>query len=149
MNIAGSLAAELMKTHWAKELIEAVSECWEWHAPALRIGFSCRNPKRKGDCRKIWIYPPVQEIVGGPLDGRTIWSGFDLDVSRLLTRLKATHIRVSTRTPHNPPALIVWGMFQGRELVIRFCLAPPDGAATTEVIDIIRPGQNGLRRKGR
>ena len=73
-----------MSQKWLEELQEKVSNCWEWHSPALQIGFRYAKPDEGDDFWEIWAYPAVQEIVGGKEDGETVWSGFNFDTSLII-----------------------------------------------------------------
>jgi hypothetical protein len=136
-----------MANRWVAHLMEAVSGCWEWHAPALHLGFRCRKPEDKDDCWEVWVYPAVQELLGGKHDGETGWSGFHFDVSGFLAGFAAESIGVSTRMEHDPPELVFEGRFRGKEVVLHVCLEPPEGVGATEVIDLTRPGSLRIREK--
>src|SRR5436190_21724734 len=58
-----------MASSWIDQLMEVVSSCWEWHALALRIGFQYTEPDDADDCWEVWVFPAIQEIVGGEDDG--------------------------------------------------------------------------------
>lgn len=73
-----------MNKNWLNEFQEKVANCWQFHSPALKIGFSYIKPEQEDNCWEIWAYPPVQEIVGGKEDGETVWSGFYFDVLAFL-----------------------------------------------------------------
>ncbi len=137
-----------MATRWVDRLLEAVSGCWEWHAPALHLGFRCRKPQDKDDCREVWVYPAVQELLGGQHDGETVWSGFHFDVTGFVEVFAAEHIGVSTRREHDPPELVLEGRFRGRAVVLHVCLEPPEGVGATEVIDLTGPGGASIRERG-
>jgi hypothetical protein len=65
-----------MAKRWLRQLLGAVSKCWEWHSLALRIGCRYRPPEGQGDGWEVWVYPAVQEVGGGPHDGEAGWCGF-------------------------------------------------------------------------
>ena len=44
---------------WLEEFQEKVANCWEWHSPALQIGFSYVKPYQGDDFWEIWAYPAV------------------------------------------------------------------------------------------
>ena len=69
-----------MSREWLDELQEKVSNCWEWHSPAMQVMFRYVKPEPTDDFWEVWAYPAVQEIVGGKEDGETVWSGFNFDV---------------------------------------------------------------------
>jgi hypothetical protein len=97
---------------------------------------------------EVWVYPAVQEILGGKHDGETSWSGFHFDISRLLQEVQPEHIGVRTATEHDPPEVTLQGQFCGRALLLRVCLEPPEEVEATEIIDLTRPGEAKLREKG-
>ena len=74
-----------MPERWLEELQAKVANYWEWHSPALQISFRFTKPDRDDDFWEVWVYPAVQEIVGGKEDGETVWSGFNFDVLEFLT----------------------------------------------------------------
>jgi hypothetical protein len=125
-----------------------VSGCWEWHALALRNGFQYTEPEDADDCWKVWVFPAVQEIVGGEDDGETGWSGFRFDLSGLLEEVKAEVLNVNTRMKHDPPELIVEGKFRGKEVLLHVCLEPPNDVEATEIIDLTRPEGPSVGEKG-
>jgi hypothetical protein len=49
-----------MSKKWLDELQEKVANCWEWHSPALQIGFRYIKPDQGDDFWEIWAYPAVQ-----------------------------------------------------------------------------------------
>ena len=73
-----------MSSSWIKEVQEKVANCWEWHSPALQIGFRYAKPEQGDEFWEVWAYPAVQEIVGGKEDGETVWSGFNFNVLEFL-----------------------------------------------------------------
>jgi hypothetical protein len=137
-----------MASRWLHQLMATVGECWEWQALALQICFRSRKPAHKGDCLEVWVYPAVQEILGGQHDGETGWSGFHFDVSRLLEEFHAEQISVSTATEHDPPELTFEGKFRGRAVLLHVCLEPPEEVEATEIIDLTGPGDAKVREKG-
>ena len=137
-----------MADHWLEELLESVAGCWEWHGLALHIGFEFREPEGEEDCPEVWVYPALQEMVGGPHDGETGWCGFDFDLTGLLGEFEAGHLSAGTGTEHGPPELVLEGTFGGREVVLHVCLEPPAGVEATEVIDLTGPEGPGIREKG-
>src|SRR6516225_756212 len=130
-----------MPKRWLRQLVELVSECWEWHALALHMGIQCRKPEDKDDFWEVWVYPAVQEILGGRDDGETCWCGFNLDVARLLNEFATEEITLSTSMGREPPALVVEGKFRGREVLLHICLEPPEDVKATEIIDVSTPGR--------
>jgi hypothetical protein len=137
-----------MASRWLRRLLGAVGGCWEWQGLALHLGFRYRPPEDESDCREVWAYPAVQEILGGRHDAKTGWCGFHLDVSGLLGQFEAGHADLSTGTGRQPPELVVEGRFRGREVVLHVCLGPPEGVGATEVIDLTGPAGATVREKG-
>src|ERR1041384_1931892 len=88
---------EIMSKKWLNELQEKVANCWEWHSPALQIGFRYAKPDQGEDFWEIWAYPAVQEIVGGKEDGETVWSGFNFDVLEFLADFEVESLGITTR----------------------------------------------------
>jgi hypothetical protein len=62
-----------MASRWLQQVTGIVDECWQWQALARHICLRCRKPEDQGECWEVWIYPAVQEILGGPHDGETGW----------------------------------------------------------------------------
>ena len=137
-----------MASRWLQQLMATVSECWEWQALALQICFRSRKPEDKRHCWEVWVYPAVQEILGGKHDGETGWGGFNFDISRLLQEFQPEHIGVRTATEHDPSELTLEGKFRGRALLLRVCLEPPEEVEATEIIDLTGPGEAKVREKG-
>jgi len=77
---------------------------------ALNIGFQYREPEDTDDCWEAWVYPAVQEIVGGKHDGETGWSGFNFDLSGLLEEVEAKSLSISARMGQALPELVVEGI---------------------------------------
>ena len=92
-----------MSEKWLEELQEKVANCWEWHSLALQIGFRYTTPDEDEDYWEIWVYPAVQEIVGGKEDGETVWSGFDFDVLGFLDDFEPEAVGISTGNRLSPP----------------------------------------------
>jgi hypothetical protein len=137
-----------MASRWLQHLMATVGECWEWQALALQICFRSWKPEDKGNCWEVWVYPAVQEILGGKHDGETSWGGFHFDISRLLEELHAEQISLNTATEQDPPELTVQGKFRGRAVLLHVCLEPPEEVEATEIIDLTGPGDATIREKG-
>jgi len=86
-----------MSKKWMEEVQEKVAECWEWHSPAMQVGFRFAKPEKGDAFWEIWAYPAVQEIVGGNEDGESVWSGFNFDVLRFLQGWEPDAVAISTR----------------------------------------------------
>src|ERR1019366_9032983 len=86
-----------MSEKWIEELQQKVADCWEWHSPAVQIGFRYARPDEDDDFWEIWAYPAVQEIVGGKEDGETVWSGFNFDIHEFMTKFEPEAVALSTR----------------------------------------------------
>lgn len=74
-----------MSTKWLEDFQDKITSCWEWHSPALQIGFRYVKPEQGAAFWEIWTFPAVQEIVGGKEDGETVWSGFNFDILEFMT----------------------------------------------------------------
>jgi hypothetical protein len=136
-----------MSEKWLEELQEQVANCWEWHAPALQIGFRYIQPGQADDFWEIWAYPAVQEIVGGKEDGETVWSGFDFDVLGFLDDFEPEAVGISTRRQSQPPELTFEGRFRGQDVFLHLCLEPPEDAEATEIVDLSGNGGPVVRDK--
>jgi hypothetical protein len=137
-----------MAERWLRQFIETVSACWEWHALALHIGIQYREPEEKDDGWEVWVYPAVQEILGGKHDGETGWCGFNFDLSALSEELEDAHISLNARVGQEPSEALVEGKFRGQEVFLHLCLEPPEGVEATEIIDLTEPGGASVREKG-
>jgi hypothetical protein len=136
-----------MSDKWLEELQEKVAACWEWQAPALQIGFRYTKPDEDEDFWEVWVYPALQEIVGGKEDGETVWSGFDFDVLGFLNDFEPEAIDISTRQQARPSELTFEGKFRGQYLFLHLCLEPPDDAEATEIVDLSGNGGPVVRDK--
>src|SRR6516225_10161245 len=136
-----------MASSWVEQLMEAVSGCWEWHSPALHIGFQYRGPEDEDDCWEVWVYPAMQEIVGGEDDGETGWSGFNFDLSGLLKEIEANALDLSSGMD-DPAEIVVDGKFLGQPVLLHVCLEPPDDVDATEIINLTRPEGPTVSEKG-
>jgi hypothetical protein len=136
-----------MERPWIDHLMEAVRGCWEWHSLALHIGFQYRGPEDAKDCWEVWVYPPMQEIVGGEDDGETGWSGFYFDLSGLLKEFEANSIDLSSGVA-DPAEIVVDGKFLGQPVLLHVCLEPPDDVEATEIINVTRPEGPTISEKG-
>jgi hypothetical protein len=136
-----------MADRWLRQLIEAVSDSWEWHSLALHIGIQYREPEEKDDGWEVWVYPAVQEFLGGKHDGETGWCGFNFDLSALSEEFEAAQISLSARVGQEPSELLVEGKFRGQEVFLHVCLEPPEGVEATEIIDLTEPGGASVREK--
>src|SRR5262249_22820096 len=114
---------------------------------ALNIGIQYREPDEKDDGWEVWVYPAVQEILGGKHDGETGWSGFNFDVSALSSTFEAEQINLSASVGQTPPEVLVEGQFRGQEVCLHICLEPPEGVTATEIIDLTEPGGASVREK--
>jgi len=124
-----------MSTQWLEQLQEAITNCWEWHSPALQIGFRFSEPDEGDDFWEIWVYPAVQEVVGGKEDGETVWSGFNFDVLGFLKDFEPESVAITTRQLMHPSELNFEGRFRGKGVFLHLCLEPPEDAEATEIID--------------
>jgi hypothetical protein len=136
-----------MSEKWLDELQDKVADCWEWHSPALQIAFRFAKPDQEDDFWEIWAYPALQEIVGGKEDGETVWSGFNFDVLEFLTDFEAEAVALSTSQPARPSELTFEGKFRGRYVFLHLCLEPPEGAETSEIVDLSGNGGPVVRDK--
>ena len=136
-----------MSDKWLEELQEKVANCWEWQAPALQIGFRYTKPDKDEEFWEVWVYPALQEIVGGKEDGETVWSGFDFDVLQFISDFEPETVVISTRQPGHPSELTLEGKFRGRYVFLHLCLEPPEEAEATEILDLTGDGGPVLRDK--
>lgn len=136
-----------MSNEWLEELQEKVATCWEWHSPALQIGFRYANPQQGDDFWEIWAYPAVQEIVGGKEDGETVWAGFNFDILEFLKDFEPEAVSLSTRLPGQPSELTFEGKFRAQNVFLHLCLEPPEDARATEIVDFSGRGGPVLRDK--
>jgi hypothetical protein len=136
-----------MSKQWLKELQEKVAHCWEWHAPALQLGFRYAKPDQDDDFWEIWVYPALQEIVGGKEDGETVWAGFNFDVLEFLNDFEPEAIGLSSRQLDDPSELTFEGKFRGQGVFLHLCLEPPDDAEATEIVDLRGDGGPVVRDK--
>ena len=136
-----------MSDEWLDEFLEKIAGCWEWHAPALQIGFRYARPDQGDDSWEVWAYPAVQEIVGGKEDGETVWSGFNFDVLGFLDGFEPEAVGISTGQPSQPPELTFEGRFRGQEVFLHLCLEPPEDAEATEIVDLSGNGGPVVRDK--
>jgi hypothetical protein len=98
-----------MFQRWLEELQEKVANCREWHSPALQISFRYTMPDQDDDFWELWVYPALQEIVGGKEDGEAVWSGFNFDVLEFLKDFEPEAIDISTRQPPHPSEMTFEG----------------------------------------
>lgn len=136
-----------MSRKWLNEVQEKVAGCWEWHSPALQIGFRYAKPDKNDSFWEIWAYPAVQEIVGGKEDGERVWTGFNFDVLEFLKDFKAEAVGVRTRRDTLPSELTFEGDFRGRGVVLHLCMEPPEDAEATEIVDLSGNGGPVVRDK--
>jgi hypothetical protein len=136
-----------MSKQWLTELQEKLTTCWELHSPALQVGFRYAKPDQADDFWEVWVYPAVQEIVGGKEDGETIWSGFNFDVLDFLGDFEPEAIGLSSRQLDNPSELTFEGKFRGQGVFLHLCLEPPDDAEATEIVDLRGGGGPAVRDK--
>jgi hypothetical protein len=113
----------------------------------MQIGFRYTEPDEDEDFWEVWVYPAVQEIVGGKEDGETFWSGFDFDVLGFLKEFEAEAIDISTRQTSHPSEVTIEGKFRGQYVFLHVCLEPPDDAEATEIVDLSGPGGPAVRDK--
>jgi hypothetical protein len=137
-----------MANTWIDQFMEAVSGCWEWHALALRIGFQYTEPDDADDCWEVWVFPAVQEIVGGEDDGETGWSGFHFSLSAFLEEVEAEDLSINSGMNDDPPELTVEGRFRGKDFLLHVCLEPPKDVEATEIIDLTKPEGPSVGEKG-
>jgi len=124
-----------MSEKWLEELQKNIGTCWEWHSPAVQIGFRYAKPDQDDEFWEIWAYPAVQEIFGGQKDGETVWSGFNFDVLEFLTDFEPEEVSLSTRRHVDPSELTFEGRFRGQNVFLHLCLEPPQDAEATEIVD--------------
>lgn len=125
-----------MSTKWLDEFLETISGCWEWHSPAMQVGFRYIEPEPGDDCWEIWAYPAVQEIVGGKEDGETVWTGFNFDILAFLNEIEPEAAGLTTRIGGNPSEIMFEGRFCGKAFFLHVCLEPLEDVEATEILDI-------------
>jgi hypothetical protein len=113
----------------------------------LQLGFRYAKPDQADDFWEIWVYPAVQEIVGGKEDGETVWSGFNFDVLEFLNDFAPEAIGLSSRQLDDPSELTFEGKFRGQGVFLHLCLEPPDDAEATEIVDLRGDGGPVVREK--
>ena len=65
-----------MSKKWLHELLEKVTNCWEWHSLALHIGFRYAQPDPGDDCWEIWDSSSDKKTVWRrPRHGPVVWCG--------------------------------------------------------------------------
>jgi len=136
-----------MTKEWLQEIQETISNCWEWHSPAVQIGFRYAKPDQDDEFWEIWAHPPVQEIVGGKEDGERVCSGFNFDVLEFLTDFEPEAVSLSTRRHVDPSELTFEGKFHGQDVFLHLCLEPPEDAEATEILDVSGDGGPVVRDK--
>jgi hypothetical protein len=136
-----------MSEKWLKEIQEMVANCWEWHSPALQIGFRYAKPDQDDDFWEIWAYPALQEIVGGKEDGETVWTGFNFDVLAFLNDFEPEAVGIITRQQFHPSERTFEGKFRGQGVLLHLCLEPPEDAEATEIVDLSGDGGPVVRDK--
>ena len=136
-----------MSEKWLEELQQTVADRWEWQSAALEIRFQYTKPDQDEDFWEVWVYPAVQEIVGGKEDGETVWSGFNFDVLTFLNNFEAEAVDISIRQPSHPSEVTIEGKFRGQYVFLHLCLEPPDDAEATEIVDLSGPGGPVVRDK--
>lgn len=136
-----------MSKKWLEKLQAKVADCWEWHSPAVQIGFRYIKPDQGDDCWEIWAFRAVQEIVGGKEDGETVCSGFNFDILQFLMDFEPDAVALSTRQHIDPAELTFEGKFRGKGVFFHLCMEPPDNAEATEIIDFRGEGGPVVRDK--
>jgi hypothetical protein len=136
-----------MSKKWIEEVQEKVADCWEWHSPAMQVGFRIVRPDQGDHFWEVWAYPAVQEIVGGKEDGETVWSGFNFDVLRFLQGFEPEAVAITTRQHIHPSELTFEGKFRGKGLFLHLCLEPPEDVEATEILDLRGDGGPVIRDK--
>jgi hypothetical protein len=123
---------------WIDRLKRAVESCWQYHNPALNIGwfqtFDLFNPVI------LFAYPVYQEIVGGRDDGLKVWTGYSFSLSELMKTdgLKVKNIVVASQCSHcNPhPLLEMAGTFEDHAFDLMILLEPKQDTEAVELLDI-------------
>ena len=136
-----------MSKNWMEEVQEKVADCWEWHSPAMQVGFRFAKPEKDDDFWEVWAYPAVQEIVGGKEDGETVWSGFNFDVLEFLNDFEPEAVGISTRQHVHPSELTFEGKFRGQYVFLHLCLEPPEDVEPSEILDLSGDGGPVVRDK--
>src|SRR5262249_15316849 len=121
-----------MAHSWVRRLMRAVAGCWTWHSLAERACVQFLRPQKRGDGWEVWVYPAVQEVLGGRHNGKSGWGGFTLDVSKLLEQFPAGRISLNTGNRRRPSELVLEGDFQGKPVRLHLWMRPPAEAAVEE-----------------
>jgi hypothetical protein len=125
-----------MFEEWIEELQAIVIKCWSWHSPALQVGFRFAEPDEDDEFWEIWVYPAVQEIVGGKEDGETVWACFSFDVLKFLEGFASEAVAIKARQHAHPPELTFEGKFRDHDVFLHVCLEPLDDVEATEILDL-------------
>ena len=113
----------------------------------MQVGLRYTKPDQAHDFWEVWVYPAVQEIVGGKEDGQTVWAGFNFDVLDFLSDFEPEAIGLSSRQLDSPSELTFEGKFRGQGVFLHLCLEPPDDAEATEIVDLRGDGGPVVRDK--
>ena len=134
---------------WKERLKRAVERCWNYHGPAINIGwfqtYDLFNPII------LFAYPVHQEIVGGSDDGLKVWTGFRFSVSELLKvdGLKVKNIEGASYCVHcNPhPLLEVAGHFEDHPFDLMVLLEPKRDTEAVEILDVAAQTVRPIKRE--
>lgn len=74
-----------VRPDWLTNLIEEMAELFEPLTGVARVGFDCRMEE---DAWVVRMYLGSTEIVGGPLDGRSMPMSFELNMQQLVSKFE-------------------------------------------------------------
>lgn len=128
----------IRKPEWLERLVELVLDCVTPFGFIGPIGYRWWDPGQFGnpyDAHQVAAFPTAYVVDGGREDGERRVSGFDLDLSKLLSGFDeissvAWHTPASYNGDLDGPEVRVQGRFAGTDACLRlFHVPPPDEPA--------------------
>lgn len=125
---------------WQENFSDLVTNNWYHHAPCEHIDARFEFDK----ISKVWIievYPVVQEIYGGELDGKKTWAGFEFNIQNFLNAkgiwVKDIEMHSYCKECSDHPSLIIFGKYFGRNFGLKIHLEPEKESKPVEILDSI------------
>lgn len=122
---------------WLRNIVPVVGECIEATGPMAPLGYSFRKDQ---DGWLLCVYPRVNEIIGGALDGRQSVPGFRLCLTGLMGVFDALpHLEWECPTDYtghfDGPCIALEGEVSGEPLELLVFERPPPNAKVGMLVD--------------
>lgn len=126
---------------WIKSLFDVVHKNWQHHSPSKHINFKAEF-SNETECWHIYAAPVLQEVFGGPDDGKQVWPGFIFDFGEFsrsegVSVIEQAFMSVCSQCNEHPKN-VVKGRFDGHNFYLHIYLEPSSDSDVVEIVDVTK-----------